>query len=185
MNLKKKEHIFDKKIEPEYTRVFNFLYSRLDGNRELAEDITQDTMEMAWYKLDQLKKIQSSRAWLMQIAVNEMRKYFRAQNTQKRGAFQEESYDLYEAADFEDPDKAEADVLDMIIAKEDGECLIRALERVPEKYRILLDLRLIHDLKFAEIAQIVEEDEAKVRVYYGRGAKLLGKEYRLLAGRDE
>ena len=62
---------------------------------------------------------------------------------------------------------------------------MQALERVHEKYRLLLELRLIQDLKFAQIAEIVREDEAKVRVYYGRGLKILGKEYQLLTGRDE
>lgn len=185
MNLRKKEHIFDKKIEPEYTRVYRFIYSRLGGNRELAEDITQETMEMAWNKIEQLQKMDSCRAWLIKIAMNEIRKYYRAQNTQKRGAFQEESFDLHQFEELENWEHAEADVLDQIIAQENWELLMQALEHVQENYRVLLELRLIQDLKFAQIAEIVREDEAKVRVYYGRGLKLLGKEYRLLSGRDE
>ena len=185
MNLRRKEHIFNQKIEPEYTRVYHFIYSRLDGDRQLAEDITQDTMEMDWNKLEQLKKGDSCRAWLMKIAMNEIRKYFRAQMTQKRGAFQEESYDLHQFEEIDNPEQVEADVLDQILAQEGLEILMQALDRVHEKYRLLLELRLIQDLKFAQIAEIVREDEAKVRVYYGRGLKILGKEYQLLTGRDE
>lgn len=185
MNPKKKRRLFDAKIGPEYQRIFAFIYARLDRDRELAMDITQDTMELAWNRIDQLKNIESARAWLMQIAMNEIRKYFRVQNTQKRNLFQEESYDLQDFEIFENPEQIEADVLDIIIAKEDRRIMMAALERVREKYRILLDLRLVQDLKFSQIATILQMEEGTVRVYYGRAVKMLDKEYRQIVGEGD
>ena len=182
MNRKRKERIFNEKIEPEYKRVFNFIYSRLERNRELSEDVTQETMEIAWNKLDQLQNIDSSRSWLMQIAMNEIRKYYRAQSTRKRGDYHEESYDLHEFEGLENLNNIEKDVLDTIIANEEQALLMDALNRVKENYRVLFDLRFIQDLKFAQIANIVQIDESIARVYYGRGIKMLDKEYRLLKG---
>lgn len=86
MDYNKNKKIFTKNIEPEYKRIFAFIYSRLDKNKELAQDITQNTMEIAWLKIDQIKNVESTRAWLMQIAMNEIRKYFRMQSS-KKGAY--------------------------------------------------------------------------------------------------
>ncbi len=187
MSQKKKQRIFAKAIEPEYDRVFNFIYSRLNHGPELAQDVTQDVMELAWKQLDQLRNMDSARAWLMQITMNEIRKHYRAQGTIKRGAFQEVSYDAAEFADLQQLDKVEADVLDVIIQKEQGQLLMAALNRVREPYQTILDLRLIQELKFAEIAEIVEVSEATARVYYGRGLKMLRKEYETLTseGREQ
>ncbi|MCQ4637343.1 RNA polymerase sigma factor [Anaerovorax odorimutans] len=185
MNPKKKRRLFDTKIEPEYQRVFTFIYARLDRDRELAMDITQDTMELAWNRIEQLKNIESARAWLMQIAMNEIRKYFRAQNAQKRNLFHEESYDLQEFEISENPEQIEADVLETIIAREDRKIMMEAFKRVREKYRILLDLRLIQDLKFSQIAIIMQMEEGTARVYYGRAVKMLDKEYRQIVGEGD
>lgn len=180
MNRKKKQRIFAKVIEPEYSRVFHFIYSRLNHDRELAQDVTQDVMELAWKQLDQLRNMDSARVWLMQITMNEIRKYYRAQGTIKRGAFQEVSYDAAEFADSQQLDQIEADVLDIIIQKEQGQLLMAALSQVQEPHQTILDLRLIQELKFAEIAEIMEIREATARVYYGRGVKMLRKEYEAL-----
>lgn len=181
MNHKKRQRIFERKIMVEYERVFNFIYSRVDHDLELARDITQDTMERIWDRLDQLENKESPRGWIMQIAVNEIRKYFRAQNARKRGAFQEESYELHEFEELNNPEAAEADVLDLIVAQEERSLLIKALEQVKEPYQVILDLRLIQDLKFSRIAEIMQMDEAITRVYFQRGVKMLKKEYEKLA----
>lgn len=95
MNRKRKIQLFENKIEPEYKRVFCFIYSRVDKDKELAKDITQSAMENAWLKIEQLRNEGSTRAWLMQIAMNEVKKFFRIQNAQKRSLFEEESYEFY------------------------------------------------------------------------------------------
>lgn len=55
--------------------------------------------------------------------------------------------------------------------------VMEALDRIPEKYKILIDLRLIQDLKFSQIANILALDETITRVYFNRGLKALNKEY--------
>lgn len=47
MNRKRKIQLFENKIETEYKRVFCFIYSRVDKDKELAKDITQSAMENA------------------------------------------------------------------------------------------------------------------------------------------
>lgn len=152
MNRKRKIQLFENKIEPEYKRVFCFIYSRVDKDKELAKDITQSAMENAWLKIEQLRNEGSTRAWLMQIAMNEVKKFFRIQNAQKRSLFEEESYEFYHSEIQKTIEQVEEDVLDQIIIKEKEGLLMEALNNVPGKYQTLIDLRLIQDLKFNEIA---------------------------------
>lgn len=183
MNRKRRVQLFESKIEPEYKRVFCFIYSRVNKDKELTKDITQNVMENAWLKIEQIRNEESIRAWLMQIAINEVKKYFRMQNAQKRSLFDEESYEAHQSGISKSIEQIEEDVLDQIIIKEKEVLLMKALDNVPEKYQTLIDLRLLQDLKFNEIAEIMQIDSAHVRVYYKRGLMLLYKEYsQLLKG---
>ena len=184
MNKKRRIKLFESKIEPEYKRVFCFIYSRVDRDKELAKDITQNVMENAWLKIEQIRKEEAIRAWLMQIAVNEVKKYFRMQNAQKRSLFEEESYEFHQSRISETIEQVEEDILDQIILKEKETLLMEALNNVDEKYQTLIDLRLLQDLKFNEIAEILQIDSAQVRVYYKRGLMLLYKEYLQLSKGD-
>ena len=176
--------MFESRIEPEYKRVFCFIYSRVNKDKELAKDITQSAMESAWLRIEQLRNEESARAWLMQIAMNEVRKYFRIQNAQKRSLFEEESYEAYRSEASKTVEQVEEDVLNQIITQEKKGLLMEALDNVSGKYQTLIDLRLIQDLSFDEIAEIVQMDPAKVRVYYKRGLTLLYKEYLQLSQGD-
>jgi RNA polymerase sigma-70 factor (ECF subfamily) len=53
------------------------LTTRLLGRRSDAEDVTQDTFVIAFGNIDQLREARALRAWLMQIAVSQVRRRFR------------------------------------------------------------------------------------------------------------
>lgn len=61
---------------------------------------------------------------------------------------------------------------------------MEALNNIPGRYQTIIDLRLIQDLKFNEIAEIMLMEQAQVRVYYKRGLNLLYKEYLQLTDGD-
>lgn len=167
-------------IAPEYQQIYYFICSRVSGDRELAGDITQDTMEAIWDKLDQLQNVDSIRSWIFSIAINEIRKYFRSQIAQKRNLFSEEAVDDPEQG-FDIPDESQPDVLDMIIAREEQDLLMDCISQIPDPYRSILELRFIYDLSFREIGESLALSEDVARVYCGRAVKRLEKEYRKLA----
>lgn len=73
----------------------------------------------------------------MQIAMNEVKKYFRIQNAQKRSLFEEESYEFYHSETSKTIEQVEKDVLDQIIIKEKEGLLMEALNNVPGNIRHL------------------------------------------------
>ena len=184
MNYRTKQRIFEKKIAPEYEHIYYFICSRVQGDTHLARDITQDVMESIWDKLGQLQNEAALKSWILKIILNEIRKYFRGLQAQKRSLFFEESMDRPEE-EFEVPDESQPDILDLIIAKEEREVLMKAISRIPDPYRTILELRLIYDYPFHEIAESLPLKEGTTRVYFCRAVEMLAEEYHKLTKGDE
>lgn len=180
MNDRKRRNLFEKLIEPLYQDTFYFIVSRV-RNKELAEDLTQNTMEKSWYKLELVTNTEAVRGWVLTIALNEIRMSARAQNTQKRALYEAESGDITEM----EIAGCEQDILDQIIAKESIEAVLVALSRLRRIYREILELRLINELPFEQIANLLELNGATARVRYKRGLEYLREEYMKVSGGEK
>jgi RNA polymerase sigma-70 factor, ECF subfamily len=66
------DHAFTKLAERYYDSIFGYLM-RQTGDRELAEDLAQETMVIAYRKIRTLQDGQRFAGWLFRIAQNEMR----------------------------------------------------------------------------------------------------------------
>lgn len=179
MRERKKRELFEERIEPCYNKVYYFLLGKTEDH-ELAQDLTQNAFEKAWHKLDQLQNSQSALSWILSIAKNEMNLYFRAQNAEKRALFVETSYEDMDV-DVELGD-LENDVLDTILLNESKEDAIKALYQVKEEYFEVLRLRMIEDLSYKEIAEVLNMKEATARTRYRRGLDCLKEEYVKVTG---
>ncbi len=66
------DHAFTKLAERYYDSIFGYLM-RQTGDRELAEDLAQETMVIAYRKIRTLQDGQRFAGWLFRIAQNELR----------------------------------------------------------------------------------------------------------------
>jgi len=66
---------FKENIEPHYVDIVKFLVSAT-GDRELAKDIAQDTMEAAWKYINKMQTYDSIKAALITIAKNNLKKHY-------------------------------------------------------------------------------------------------------------
>ncbi len=173
----KKRELFEKAIEPCYENVYRFIRSQTK-DQELAQDLTQNTFEKAWLNLEQLEDKTAALSWLFSIAVSEKNLYFRAQNRDKRSLFKETPYD---GSELEIVD-LESNVLDAILLNESRMEAIKALYQVEEKFREVLWLRIIEDMKYEEIAEILDMKEGSIRTRYRRGLICLKEEYAKVIG---
>lgn len=57
-------------IAARYADIYRYVFSRLQNESD-AKDAAQNTMERAWKSLDRLRKPESVKSWLFQIAYNE------------------------------------------------------------------------------------------------------------------
>ena len=116
---------------------------RFTREQALAEDVVQDTFIKAFQKIELFEGRSSFKSWLFQIALNTAKNRFR-----------ERPRDVINIDDVNlgvDPG-AESEMI-----QGDLRQMIRVeVEKLPEKQRIALTLRIFEDLSFKEIAQIMQ-----------------------------
>ncbi|MEG0855356.1 MAG: sigma-70 family RNA polymerase sigma factor [Terrisporobacter sp.] len=147
---RKKEKEVKKYIVENKEVLYRFAYTYVK-NQDDALDIVHDAICKALSNINTLKDTDSIKTWVFQIVSNSAIDYIR--KNKKYVALSEDlqedntiGYDKYEDIDLQE-----------------------ALERLPEKYRIVVILRYFEDMKISEIAQVLNENEntIKTRLYNG------------------
>ena len=130
--------------------LYRFAYSYVK-NEDDALDIVHDAVCKSLANIKALKDIGNIKSWIYQIVSNCAIDYIRKNKkyTEISDDLQNENaigYDKYEDIDLQE-----------------------ALDRLPEKYRIVIILRYFEDMKIGDIAQVLNENEntIKTRLYNG------------------
>jgi RNA polymerase sigma-70 factor (ECF subfamily) len=136
--------------------VFRFVLS-LSGDRQIAEDVTQETFERAFRSYGKFSGRCAVSTWLCQIAKNA---YFAHSRREKRYVFTDE------------PPTAPAPD-GVLWEKERALQTHRALHKMREPYKEVLTLRVFGELDYAEIAALFEKSESWARVTFYRAKGML------------
>ncbi len=83
------EEAFAQIVRPHRQTLARYIRYRI-GSAEDAEDVLQETLLAAWLGLGRLRDAVSARAWLMQVARNRCRDYFRARGRRDMPAGEQE-----------------------------------------------------------------------------------------------
>jgi len=119
-----------------------------------AEDILQDAFMEAFTGLDKIKNPAAFGGWLKRIVIN------KSINHVKR--HQKSWTELEETQ----PDEYGIDELDF---KNKLDAIAEALEALPEKYRMVINLHIFEQMGFEEIAGMMNVPSATIRSQYLRG----------------
>jgi RNA polymerase sigma-70 factor (ECF subfamily) len=130
-----------------------------------AEDVVQQAVVRAFYSLGQFRHEASFKTWLSKIAFNEVIHIRRGKAIAPTGPLQETRADSL--ADPSSP----PDLL--IQKKQERDRLHRALTRLPEKYRLIIQLRDLNELSIAATARSLSLTVAAVKTRHHRARKLL------------
>src|SRR5262245_44499033 len=122
---------FNELVERYQTVVCSLAYA-LTGDLLRSEDVAQDVFVRAWKQLPRLRDSERLRQWLYAITRNVSRNWPRSRS--KEVALDPRSWVGEEVA------SSEPSPLDHIIHREDEILVSRALERLPEAYRLPLIL---------------------------------------------
>ena len=138
MHLEQFKSIFDEYYHP----LKNFLYYKL-GDKDLAEDITQEVFIKAWDKREDIVP-DTVRSYLYKIANNLAINHFKSART--RFEFKLEGHD-----------RAVSESPDFVMEKEEfGVRLNDALAGLSESQRVVFLMNRIDDLTYKEIAERLE-----------------------------
>jgi RNA polymerase sigma-70 factor (ECF subfamily) len=133
------------------------------GDEDLADDAAQETFIRVVKALDRFRGESSFRTWALSIAANVARGLLRT-GLRRREAPLEAAPD----AGNEDPD-----VIQRISVEERAGSVKRSLERLPEKQRLAVSLRIFEGLSFREVGELIDSSEGAARVNYHHGIRRL------------
>lgn len=133
------------------------------GDEDLADDAAQETFMRVVKALDSFREESSFRTWTLSIAANVSRGLLR------RGVRRRET--PLEAAP--DPGGDDPDVVQRIFVEERARSVKDSLERLPEKQRLAVSLRIFEGLSFREVGELIDSSEGAARVNYHHGIRRL------------
>jgi RNA polymerase sigma-70 factor (ECF subfamily) len=164
---------FDEIVRRYNSRMINLAY-QITGDRDLAEDIGQETFLRAYRSASRYREISKFSTWLYTIAINLCR------NELRRRKFR--MFSLEGMAEREESDRLRIDIADESMKpdvdlerKEIGRLVRGAIARLPEKFRTALVLRDIQGLSYEEIGDVLGLAEGTVKSRINR-ARLRVKE---------
>ncbi len=141
---------------------------RLTGNAADAEDLVQDTVTKAYRSWDKYQQGTNCRAWLVTIMRNTFINQFRRDSKRpiqvEFDAVQDVS--IFETVQDRDP---EGSFYRFIVDDE----VKRAIQDLPEEFRIPVVLSDVEGLSYAEIAEILELPVGTVKSRLFRGRRRL------------
>lgn len=160
-----------KRLYQKYQKeIYLYLYS-LCKNRDLAEDLVQDTFLKAIFSLSD--EHTNMRAWLYLVARN---LYYNFSQKQKKEVLQDE----FDAKSYE---KEVMDGLEHILRDKRKRILYNALQHIKEDRREVLVMQYFGELSQKEIAALLQKTPENVRILAYRG-KIELREYMEANGYD-
>lgn len=146
--------------------IYGFLLIRT-GKEDLAEELTQETFYQALKNLSSFDGKSALSTWLCGIAKNVWYTYLKKQKKCSHIPL-EDIRGLSEPLSI----PLEQEVMNRL----ESERVKQAMDRMKEPARTVLYLRLIEDLSFRQIGEIMEKKETWARVTFYRGKERLLKE---------
>ena len=151
------------------------LARRLTRNREDAQDLAAEAITRAWLHRDTLRDCERFSGWVVRILTNLFLSQRRSEATHPHESLDlEEDFSLFER--LHQPfllwwGTPEQEFLDRLLRED----LIRAIEALPEPFRIVVVLADIQGYPYGEIAESLGTPVGTVRSRLARGRALLQK----------
>jgi len=178
----------DKKREFEelFLPLLNNLYSialRMTRNERDAEDLVQETYLKAYRFFHRFERGTNARAWVLTILTNTFRTRYRKKK-QEPDMVDFDAVENFCLADelvkeITAADKSEArgaDVVTSVLKDYVSDDIIKALETVPEQFRIAVLLSDVEGFSYQEISEILGISVGTVKSRIFRGRKILQKQ---------
>ena len=139
---------------------------RITFDRAEAEDVVQDTMIRVWYKREEWTQFGSIEAYCLTVAKN-----LAIDRSQKKEAQNVElTPEMEEESEISGP-------YDQLVNNERMSIIHRLINELPEKQRLIMQLRDIEGESYKEIAKILNLTEEQVKVNLFRARQKVKQRY--------
>lgn len=160
----------------EYEKQVYHLCLKMVGNAEDAEDLAQEAFFKAWKGLKFYKFESSFSTWLYRLTTNVCIDHLRKQKRQAAASLTLD--DEENGQELELPDR-EPMPEEQLLKKERQQQLQQAMGKLEEEARLILTLRVVEDLSYEQIAQIMD---LKIGTVKSRIARARERLKNILAG---
>lgn len=162
-------------INKYYKIIYSFVY-KLTQDYHISYDLTQEVFIKSIKSIKKYKHQDKLKAWLLTIASNLVKDYFRKESREKQ-----KNYDI--SLDIEDYSSDNS--LQMLDREENKEYLKRAIDALSLDMREVIMLRYFYDMKISEISKITSTNESTVKTRLRRALKYLNNKLEGGAGYEK
>lgn len=172
---RKDPEAFAKLYDRYVTPIYRFVLLKLPS-KEDAEDLTSETFLKCFRYIQEGNDVKDIRSLLYKIARNGIADWYRARAANPSRSLavtfltdETSTVNEGDSADVSDAGRGKV----TMEARAELAVTMGRLERLKDDYRDVLTLRLVDDLPFTIIAQVMEKEVGTVRVLYHRAKKAL------------
>lgn len=166
---------FEKFYQIHFDKIYRFVFFRVGGNKELAEDLVSEIFIKALKNFDDYEEEKSKSAWIFTIARNHLANHFR--DASKRVDISLEAIDSETHLEIESQDKVKtnllADGFEQFVKKDAERELLQTLEKLPEYQRRLVTMKYLVGYSYSEMGEILGMSEGAAKVATHRAMKEL------------
>lgn len=169
--IKRNSRAFEILFDRYNRQIYNFIL-KYTGNRELGQDLLQDTFTRAWFAAHTFDlKGGNFKGWLYKIALN----ITRSEMSKKRYRYQyQDINEIHDhESDLENLDSEHPDV--MLNQSELRNTIFQVLGKLKPHLREIIILKVYHQLKFREIAHITNTPEGTLKARFHHAIAQLKK----------
>lgn len=130
-------------------------------NHDDADDVLQNTFMKVWRSVDKFREESSLYTWLYRIATNESITFLNSKKRKANVSLGEESDYLMDNLT-SDP-YFDGDEIQMKLQK--------AIVRLPEKQRVVFNMKYFEDMKYDDMAEILDTSVGALKASYHHAAK--------------
>jgi len=156
---------FARIVESHRPQIFRFLLASL-RDVDLAETLTQDCFLKAHRNWKHFRGESSAMTWLMRIAINLQKDYWRNRRIQFWRQTRTNAVDLDEASDW--LPNGERNAEQQILAREQVAQVWQAVKGLSERQRTVFLLRYVEERELSEIAEATGLSEGTVKAHLSR-----------------
>ncbi|MEO0900363.1 MAG: sigma-70 family RNA polymerase sigma factor [Bacteroidota bacterium] len=158
-----------------YRKSVYYMLLKMVKNADDAEDLTQEAFAKAFNSIEKFDSKYAFSTWLFRIATNNTIDFIRKRRVQ--------TVSIDAPIEGDDGSNMTIDVKDEelnpneeLLKKQRSHYLHMAIDKLPEKYRVLVELRYFKEFSYEEIAQELQIPLGTVKAQLFRARELLNQE---------
>lgn len=162
-----------------YRKSVYYMLLKMVNNSDDAEDLTQEAFAKAFNSLHKFDSKYAFSTWLFRIATNNCIDFIRKKRIQTVSIDTTYSNDDGDSMTFDIRDTALSPD-EIMLKKQRKEYLKKAVDRLPAKYKRLVELRYFKEFSYDEVAKELELPLGTVKAQLFRARELLSQELKYM-----